>query len=143
MGHKDTVKSFFERVWNAYEKSAMGTFLVEDVTVRGSLGDQVKGFEALGDYIDRVNAVLGDFRCTVEDAVAEDDRVFAKMLYTAIHKGELLGHPPTGRPVRWWGAALFTFEGDRIADVWIVGNQKALELQLVGLEGTPGKGWGL
>ena len=143
MGHKDTVRQFFDRVWNAYDKSSMGEFLAEDALFRGSLGNNLRGIEELGDFIDRLYAVLSDFKATVEDAVLEGDRVFAKMLYTGTHNGELFGHPPTGRKVQWWGAALFTFEGELISDVWVVGNQKALELQLQVLDGSPGSRWGL
>lgn len=143
MNKKEMVRGFFERVWNALDKASMGDFLHEDVTVRGSLGNNLKGFQELGEYVDRVHLVLGDFQGTVEAMVAEGDQVFAKMLYTATHTGELYDQPPTGRKIRWWGAALFTFEDGLITDVWVVGNQKALELQLQGLDGSPGSRWGL
>jgi steroid delta-isomerase-like uncharacterized protein len=38
-----------------------------------------------------------DFQATVENLIAEDDRVVVHMLWTGTHQGEFMGIPPTGR----------------------------------------------
>ena len=40
------------------------------------------------------------------------------MSATGTHEGELLGIPPTGKPVEITGFDLFRIEGDRIAEMW-------------------------
>lgn len=38
-----------------------------------------------------------------------------------------LGLPPTGLPVEWHGAALFTSDKGRISEVWVLGDRYGLE----------------
>lgn len=52
------------------------------------------------------------------------------MTFTGIHRDDLMGYAPTGKRVSWAGAALFTFEGDKVADAWVLGDLKGLEDQL-------------
>jgi predicted ester cyclase len=79
-----------------------------------------------------VHRALGDYRCVIEELVEEGDKVFARMTFSGIHRGEFLGHPPTHRSVSWTGCALFSFDVDRIRDVWVLGDLKSLEAQLQG-----------
>ena len=44
--------------------------------------------------------------------------------------GELFGHPPTGKMVSWAGAAVFTFSGELIRDLWVLGDVHSLLQQL-------------
>ena len=130
--HEEQVRKFYSILWNARDKDAIPTVLHEDVTFRGSLGLEKKGHGGFAEYVDLVHAALGDLRCIIEDLVSDEDRVFAKMTFTGIHQSELMGYPPTHRKVSWPGAALFTFRGDRIVDVWVLGDRKSLEEQLKG-----------
>jgi len=41
-----------------------------------------------------------------------------------------MGFAPTGRPVEWAGAALFTLQGGKIADLWVLGDVAGLQEQL-------------
>ena len=52
------------------------------------------------------------------------------MQFSGTHSGPFLGHAPTGKRVSWQGAALFTFRGGRIAELWVLGDLAALEAQL-------------
>lgn len=46
-----------------------------------------------------------------------------KMRFHGIHRnGSLFGQPPTGKWVWWDGAAIFTFENDKIKDLWVLGD---------------------
>lgn len=78
-----------------------------------------------------VHHALGNYRCLIDELVEEGDKVFAKMTFTGIHRDEFMGYPPTRKQVNWRGCALFTFKGERIADVWVLGDLKNLEDQLM------------
>lgn len=128
--HKDQVRRFYEVLWNAHDRAAMPQVLHEDFSFRGSLGQEKRGHAGFAEYVDMVHAALGEYTCVIEELVAEGDKVFARMLFTGIHRGEFLGHAPTGQRLSWAGCALFTFRGPRIADVWVLGDLKHLEEQL-------------
>jgi SnoaL-like polyketide cyclase len=55
---------------------------------------------------------------TVEDLIAEGDKVVCRNVVTGTHQGEYLGLPPTGRPVTYNEIFIFRFEGGRIAETW-------------------------
>lgn len=104
--------------------------LHEDFTFRGSLGQEKRGHSGFADYVDMVHQALADYRCIIEELVEEGQKVFAKMTFTGIHRGEFMGYAPSHKEVNWMGCALFTFRGHLIADVWVLGDLKDLEHQL-------------
>ncbi len=128
--HKNHVRKFYEAIWNAHDKSAMQPLLHEHFVFRGSLGHETRGHGGFAEYVDMVHHALGDYRCIVEELVSEGDKVFAKMAFSGIHQNEFLGFAPTQRRVSWSGCALFTFQGERIAELWVLGDLKSLEEQL-------------
>ena len=127
---KEQVRRFYEILWNAHDKDAMPSVLHENFTFRGSLGQEKRGRDGFAEYVNMVHKALGDYRCIIDELVSEGDKVFAKMIFTGIHQGEFMGYSPTQHQLSWNGCALFTFNGERITDVWVLGDLKNLEKQL-------------
>jgi predicted ester cyclase/ribosomal protein S18 acetylase RimI-like enzyme len=125
-----SVRSFYRDIWNAHDLSAIPELLTDDFRFRGSLGQESVGIEAFAKYVDSVHESLGEYRCEIEDLVSEGDRSFARMTFSGIHRGALLGHPPTGRRVAWAGAALFHARGERLESLWVLGDLDSLRQQL-------------
>lgn len=128
--HKDQVRRFYEVLWDAHDKKAMPSILHDNFSFRGSLGQEKRGHKGFAEYVDMVHKALGDYKCIIEDLVEEGNKVFAKMSFTGFHRDEFMGFLPSHKRVTWNGCALFTFEGDRISDVWVLGDLKSLENQL-------------
>lgn len=128
--HKDQVRRFYEVLWDANDKTAMPSILHENFSFRGSLGQQKQGYQGFSDYVDMVHKALADYQCIIEELVEEGDKVFAKMTFTGIHRDQFMGYLPSHKRVSWDGCALFTFDGERIRDVWVLGDLKSLENQL-------------
>ena len=127
---KQQVRRFYEVLWDAHDSEAIPTVLHENFTFRGSLGQEKRGHDGFAEYVDMVHHALADYRCTIEELVAEGEKVFAKMTFGGIHRNEFMGYRPSGKRVYWKGCALFTFDGDLISDVWVLGDLKSLESQL-------------
>ena len=127
---KAQVEKFYAVLWDAHDRAAMPEVLHEDFAFRGSLGQEKRGHDGFGEYVDMVHAALGEYRCHIEELVEEGDKVFAKMLFTGFHRGDFMGRAPTGLRLSWRGCALFSFRGERIAEVWVLGDLKTLENQL-------------
>ena len=128
--YKQKVRRFYEVLWNAHDKAAIPTVLHQDCTFRGSLGQEKKGHQGFAEYVDTVHHALGEYRCTIEDLVVERTKVFTKMSFSGLHRDDFMGFRPTGKRVTWKGCALFSFDGELIADVWVLGDLKGLEEQL-------------
>ncbi len=124
------VRTFYEAVWNRRELGLLPELLDEKIRFRGSLGAETLGRAGFVAYLESVHRAFGDYRCIIEDLLCAPPKVFARMTFGGLHRGEVMGYPPTGRRVRWTGAALFTFRGERIRDLWVLGDLKGLEAQL-------------
>jgi steroid delta-isomerase-like uncharacterized protein len=126
----DLVRRFYRDVWNAHDRRAIAELLTEDFRFRGSLGRECVGLAAFADYVDSVHRSLGDYRCEIEEMLSEGERAFARMSFSGTHRGLLLGHPATGKPVSWTGAALFHARDGKIESLWVLGDLDSLRRQL-------------
>ncbi|MFJ8079856.1 ester cyclase [Streptomyces sp. NPDC096205] len=60
-----------------------------------------------------------DVRVTIEDVIAEDDKLVFRNTVTGTHLGEYRGAPPTGRKVEYSEIFVVRFTEDaRIAEIW-------------------------
>ena len=130
MSPQQIVQDFYDRVWNRLDRAAIPELIHPDFTFRGSLGPTMTGHAAFSAYVDAVTEALADYRCTILDLVTEGERAFARMRFEGIHRAPFLGFSPTGQRVDWAGAALFTLKGDKIADLWVLGDLEGLREQL-------------
>ena len=127
---KEQVRRFYEVLWDARDLDAMPSVLHKDFVFRGSLGHEKRGHREFADYVEMVHSALDNYRCIIEELVEEEDKVFARMSFGGVHRNLFLGYEPTGKDVRWSGCALFTFRGEKISDLWVLGDLKGLEQQL-------------
>ena len=79
-----------------------------------------------------VRRAFPDFHNHIEELVAEDNKVVARLTYTGTHHGVLFGIGPTGKRVTYAGVAVFRIEAGRITEGWVLGDVHALLLQLSG-----------
>ena len=75
-----------------------------------------------------------DFHNRIDDLVAEDDKVVARLTFTGTHLGHLLGHAATGRTVTYSGAAFFEMANGKIRRVWVLGDALSLMRQIGAVE---------
>jgi hypothetical protein len=61
---------------------------------------------------------FSDVRVEVEDQIVEGDRVVERHRATAVHAGEFMGIPATGRRVSWTGTHIYRISEGRIAEAW-------------------------
>lgn len=57
-----------------------------------------------------------DIQWTLEDMVAEDDKVAARFTMRGTHQGEFFGVPPTGKPIVVQAINFYRLAGDQIVE---------------------------
>jgi predicted ester cyclase len=72
-----------------------------------ALPGQAPGLEGAKQKWAMYLAGIPDLRVTIEEMVAEGDKVGVRRSYEGTHRGELLGVPPTGKQVRIGGISIF------------------------------------
>ena len=129
---KEVVRIFYHDLWDKADKSWIPKILHADFNFRGSLGPVLVGHEQFAGYVDWVVSSLAYYRSDILTMVEEGPRVVAKMRFYGIHQKEVFGVAPTGRKVWWHGMAMFTFEGARVRDLWVLGDVHGLVAKLKG-----------
>jgi predicted ester cyclase len=79
-----------------------------------------------------------DVVSTIEDLIAEGEKVAARWRARATHRGEYVGVPPTGREVEFTGISVYRIERNRIAESWTVEDELGL-LRQIGAVPEPGQ----
>jgi len=59
-----------------------------------------------------------DLHCTIEDLLVSGDKITARLLFTGTHKGEFMGHPATGKPVKFFAIDILRIRGGKIVEDW-------------------------
>ena len=81
------------------------------------MSSSIASFAVLPFY-EQHRTIWGDSRFTIEEMVAEGDRVMVRWSSCGTHQGEFHGLPPTGKQVTNSGINIFRIENGRIAEVW-------------------------
>jgi predicted ester cyclase len=123
------VQAFYARIWNAGDEN-IGDLLAADFSFRGSLGTETVGIPAFLDYVRLIRRSLADYRCEIIACATELPHAFARMRFSGTHAEPFRGFAPTGQLVHWEGAALFTFGGDLISSLWVLGDLAGLDAVL-------------
>jgi steroid delta-isomerase-like uncharacterized protein len=79
---------------------------------------QAGGRDGIRQVLALFQRAFPDTRHTVEDLIAEGDKVVARVSARATHTGELFGHPPTGKIVTLSGITIYRLADGRIAERW-------------------------
>jgi len=124
------VRRFYDDVWNARDESAARAILASEFRFRGSLGAEKNGPDGFIEYMGAVHDALFGYTCIIDDLICSNTRAAARMTFTGLHQGSFLGTPPTGRKISWSGAAFFSFEQDKIVELWVLGDIDSIKAQL-------------
>lgn len=60
-----------------------------------------------------------DYACTIDDQIAEGDRVVTRWSMHGTHDGEMMGIPATGKTVTMTGIAIDRFSNGKFAESWL------------------------
>jgi steroid delta-isomerase-like uncharacterized protein len=136
--NKEIVRRFYEEVMNKEDIDALGELAVPDYEEHDPLPGQGTAREGLRD---RVTMLIRAFhpQFTIEDLIAEGDRVVARWTNTGVHVGEFLGIPPTNRTATVAGIDVYRLQDGKLAEHWHVVDQLSMLIQLgvVALPGAP------
>lgn len=127
---KNLVRIFYKDLWDRQDLSLVSHLFHPEFTFRGSLGPVLVGEEQFSQYVKWLTGILERYTSDILGLVEEGDQIAGRLRFHGIHRGELFGIPPTGRHIAWDGAPIFTFEGDRIRDLWVLGDIHGLLAQL-------------
>jgi predicted ester cyclase len=93
--------------------------LVEpDALLRTPLPIDATGAQLAKEVFARLLRAYPDLHITIEDLIAEGDKVVSRNTVTGTHQGEHMGLQPTGKSVTYNEIFIARFAGGRIAETW-------------------------
>jgi predicted ester cyclase len=127
--NKNIVRRFFEEGPSKGDLSMANKLLAPNFTLHVPLPCS-PGIQGINEVISACRAAFEGLNVTVEDMVAESDKVAARFTARGIHKGEFMGLQPTGKPITMTGIEIFRIEKGKIAELWGEANLIGLMQQL-------------
>jgi steroid delta-isomerase-like uncharacterized protein len=129
---KSLVHRWFEEVWNQGREATIDELFGEESVALGLGAGEAPVYGPAGFKVfwRNIRAALPDVRISVEDTVAEADKVAARVVLEGTHRGEGLGVPPTGHRVKIAGIVLVQIVNGRITRGWNSWDQLGLLQQL-------------
>jgi predicted ester cyclase len=119
---KETVRVFYKELWDHADKSLIPKIFHEGFTFRGSLGPTLVGYEQFAGYVDWVTGALAQYTTDILALLEDGNRVSGKMRFHGIQRREMFGVAPSGRHVWWIGMPIFTFDGPKVRDLYVLGD---------------------
>lgn len=128
--NSSVVRQFIETVLNRGEVDAAEEFFWEDMVEQVPLPGQRPGVEGLKGALRGLRDAFPDMYWTVQEQIAEGDKVVSRFEWTGTHRGTFLGVPATDRPVTVWGMVIDCFNDGKIKDTRIIMDTLGLMMQL-------------
>jgi predicted ester cyclase len=119
---KNLVRKFYKEMWDHADTRLISDIFYEDFTFRGSLGPVLSGHRQFADYVRWLTDTLESYTSDILTLIEEENRVSAKLRFHGRHRKPLFGFTPTGRHVWWNSVAIFTFDGEKVRDLWVLGD---------------------
>jgi len=139
--NKDLIHRWFEEVWNQGRESTIDELFAERGIAHG-IGETeapLHGPSEFKPFVRNLRGSFPDVRISVEDTVAEGDKVTVRVRLEGTHKGPGLGVPPTGQRVRIAGIIIVRISKGQIVEGWNSWDQLGLLRQIGALPSADGR----
>ena len=117
--NKAIVRRWFEEVINQGNVEVVDNICMRCVpsfvVIQGVANPPPQGLEGVKELIRTLRTSFPDLHFTIEDQIAEDDKVASKVTIRGTHRGEFMGMPATGKQINISGVSIW-----RVADGQLV-----------------------
>jgi steroid delta-isomerase-like uncharacterized protein len=132
--NKTLARRWFEDLFSRGNLDAANEILSAEFVDHLTHEDE-RGPEELKHYVSIYRSAFPDIQDTVEDIVAEGDKVVVRWKSSGTHQGEFMGVAPTGRHVTFTGMRLFRIADNKIVESWVNIDERGLQEQLAAVSG--------
>ncbi len=137
--NKAIVQRLFEEVFNERRLDRADELVAPDYLDHAAVPGQGPGLEgAKQQRWAMYFAAIPDLHSTIDDLVAEGDKVVVRYTGEGTQQGELLGIPPTGKRFRFSGICIIRLAEGKIAENWEQDDLLGL-MQQLGVLPPPGQ----
>lgn len=127
--NKDIARRFIQRVFVEADPAAVDELASEDFMPH-SWGQMPPGRDSLKAAQKRVTQGISDARMTIEDLIAEGDKVAVRLISHGRHTGEFMGVPASSKEYDISETHIFRITGGKVVEHWLNADMLGLMQQI-------------
>jgi len=117
--NKALIGRFIEELFNRGNMSLADEMLAPDFVDREQLPPGIPNDrEGVKVLTTMLRGAFPDFKATIDDILAEGDKVVVRMTWSGTHKGEFMGIPATGKRVSFGVIDIIRIAGGKLVEHW-------------------------
>ena len=139
--NKAIVRRYLEEVWTKRNPEALEEFYPSyDLVEQEGLTEQVlPSLDDAIEYVRQVQAAFPDLSVTIEDMIAEGDRVAVRTTWRGTYEGQPIGGvDPTNETVTLSGTVIWRIVKGKVVRIWGTQDEEVYELGVVPYLEEPG-----
>ena len=116
--NKALVSRIHEELFEKHNVSIIDEVCTPDYVDHSIPPDQDQGREGSKQMLTMFLSAFPDMKMSVEDMIAEGDKVVARGTASGTHQGEMMGIPPTGKHIAIPFIEISRLSGGKLAERW-------------------------
>lgn len=116
--NKALERRLVEEVWNKHNPDAADEFVAPDVLENNPLPGLRHGRDGYKQALGMAFAAFPDVVLTIEDLIAEGDKVVERWTIRGTHRGDFMGIPATNKQVTVSGIDIYRYAGGKRVETW-------------------------
>ena len=126
--NKAIVRRYFEQVIAEGRADLVEEFLAEGIELHGT--GLPPGVESVREWVTQMAAAFPDRKNTIDDLIAEGDKVVIRTTFSGTHLAEIEGIPATGKQVTQPSISIFQLLNGKIVGGWYASDNLSMMQQL-------------
>jgi steroid delta-isomerase-like uncharacterized protein len=117
--NKAIARRHFEELWQKGDVSVADEIYAADAVGHDPMNPAHADYpESERQAIVRDNTAFPNPQVTIEDQIAEGDKVVTRWTFRATHSGDFMGMPPSGKRLDVTGVHIHRIAGGKIVEIW-------------------------
>lgn len=134
--NKAIYRRYLEEVVSKGNLAVVDEIIASNVVAHEPPDQEIKGSEALKQWLTQLRTAFPDEQITVVDQIAEGDKVATRYTERGTHKGEFMGIPATGKQATVTGIEIARIVGGKIVEYCVEGDMLG-RMQQLGVVSPP------
>jgi steroid delta-isomerase-like uncharacterized protein len=118
--NKALARRALDEVWNQRKDTVIDELTAPNATFHDPNvpGGQFTGPQGLKQFVQIYQAAFPDVHITINDQIAEGDKVVTRWTAVGTHKGELMGIAPTNKRATVAGVDIDRYQDGKVVEAW-------------------------
>jgi steroid delta-isomerase-like uncharacterized protein len=115
---KALMRNYIEEAWNKGNLDFIDENFSSDFVAHGTFSRQPNNRVGVKSVITTIRNAIPDLHITIEDMLAEGDKVASRWVTKGTHKGGLMGSKPSGNRISVSETAVFRVKDGKVVEGW-------------------------